>query len=234
MLPGTMQEDPAAIPPSPAGPVPPDAHTAPVPATLRARLQHWDRRLRQAIAERPVAAAVLATLAGAVLTQLGTVALRRTLAARAVPALQGSVASSTKPSPVSKFRWPAFGWRTVAALPDRRRRSGADDGGRSFFSRPPQACRVPRRHNPKGHSMLEQAQGTVNEIAGKVQGAFGRATNDTAHELEGQARETMGKAQQVYGEALDHVRETAVKNPLGTIAVAAGIGLVVGMLCSRR
>lgn len=82
--------------------------------------------------------------------------------------------------------------------------------------------------------MLEQAQGTVNEIAGKVQGAFGRATGDASTQLEGGAREALGKAQQVYGEALDQVRASAVKNPLGTIAIAAGVGLVVGLLCSRR
>lgn len=231
MLPGTMHEDFAALPPGTTGPVPSDAGPPPAPVALRVRLQQWDQRLRQAIAAQPIAAAVLATLAGALLTQLGSVALRRTLAARAVPALREATA---RPSLRFPLRLPTFGWRAVAALPDRLRQPGADDGGRSFFHRPLKACRVPRRHNPKGHSMLEQAQGTVNEIAGKVQGAFGRATNDTAHELEGQARETMGKAQQVYGEALDHVRESAVKNPLGTIAVAAGVGLLVGLLCSRR
>ena len=82
--------------------------------------------------------------------------------------------------------------------------------------------------------MFEQAQGAVNEIAGKVEGAFGRATNDTSVEVEGNAREAAGKVQQVYGEALDHVRASAVKNPLGTIGIAAGVGLVVGLLCARR
>lgn len=82
--------------------------------------------------------------------------------------------------------------------------------------------------------MFEQAQGTVNEIAGKVEGAFGRATNDTSVEVEGQAREAVGKVQQVYGEALDQVRASAVQNPLGTIGIAAGVGLVVGMLLARR
>ena len=47
--------------------------------------------------------------------------------------------------------------------------------------------------------MFEQAQGAVNEIAGKVEGAFGRATNDTSVELEVNAREAAVKVQQVYG-----------------------------------
>ncbi|MGC3986322.1 MAG: CsbD family protein [Pseudorhodoferax sp.] len=213
---GTMHEDPAPLPARPEDPA------ASAPATLRQRLQALDRRLRRAIAERPVLAGLLAATGAAVLTQTGAVVLRRALAAKAPPARPAGRA------------WPAFGWPAVAALPDRRRAPAVDDGTRSSALGRLLACRIPRRLHFKGHNMLEQAQGTVNEIAGKVQGAFGRATNDTATHLEGQARETLGKAQQVYGDALDQVRESAVKNPLGTIAVAAGVGLLVGLLCSRR
>lgn len=212
-----MHEDPATLPDRSEQPA------AAAPATLRQRLQAIDLRLRRAIAERPVLAAALAAAAAAVLTQTGTVVLRRALAAKAVPS-----------APSRRRAWPGFGWPAVAALPDRLRAPAAHDGGRSSAFGRLLARRTPRWPHFKGQNMLEQAQGTVNEIAGKVQGAFGRATDDTATHLEGQARETLGKAQQVYGEALDHVRESAVKNPLGTIAVAAGVGLVVGLLCSRR
>ena len=221
-----MHEDPAPLPARPEGPRPP---APPAPPTLQQRLRAVDRRLRRAIAERPVLAAVLAAAGAAVLTQAGAVLLRRTLAAKPPLPLPRRMAR-----PAARAPWTAFRWRTVAALPDRQDLPTADDGARSFFFRRLQAARTPRWPNFKGHNMLEQAQGTVNEIAGKVQGAFGRATDDTATHLEGQARETMGKAQQVYGDALDHVRESAVKNPLGTIAIAAGFGLVVGLLCSRR
>jgi uncharacterized protein YjbJ (UPF0337 family) len=214
-----MHEHPAPLPDRPAAPA------ARAPATLQQRLQAFDRRLRRAIAERPLLAATLAAAVAAVLTQTGAVALRRPLAPKAPPTRRAQRAP-----------WAVFGWRAVAALPDRRRAAIADDGARSFASGRLLARRTLRSRWPhfKGQNMLEQAQGTVNEIAGKVQGAFGRATDDTATHLEGQARETLGKAQQVYGEALDHVRESAVKNPLGTIALAAGVGLVVGLLCSRR
>lgn len=212
-----MHEHSAPLPDRPAAPA------ARAPATLQQRLQAFDRRLRRAIAERPVLAATLAAAVAAVLTQTGAVALRRPLAPKAPPTRRAQRAP-----------WAVFGWRAVAALPDRRRAAIADDGARSFAPGRLLARRTPRWPHFKGQNMLEQAQGTVNEIAGKVQGAFGRATDDTATHLEGQARETLGKAQQVYGEALDHVRESAVKNPLGTIALAAGVGLVVGLLCSRR
>ncbi|KQP22463.1 CsbD family protein [Pseudorhodoferax sp. Leaf267] len=82
--------------------------------------------------------------------------------------------------------------------------------------------------------MLEQAEGTVQNIAGRVQDAFGAATGDTDTQLEGKARQAAGKAQQVYGEVLDTVREQAVANPLGTVALVAGAGFVLGALWARR
>ena len=82
--------------------------------------------------------------------------------------------------------------------------------------------------------MLDQAEGTMQNIAGKVQDAYGAATGDTANQVEGKARQAAGKAQQAYGDVLDTVRETAVTNPLGTIATVAGVGFVLGALWARR
>jgi len=82
--------------------------------------------------------------------------------------------------------------------------------------------------------MLDQAEGTVKNIAGRVQEAFGEATGNAGTQLEGKARQVAGKAQQTYGEVLDTVRESAVANPMGTIAAAAGIGFLLGALWSRR
>ena len=81
--------------------------------------------------------------------------------------------------------------------------------------------------------MFEKAEGTVQNIAGKVQDAVGGATGDTSTQLEGKARQAAGKAQEVYGEALNQVRETAVTNPLATIGVVAGIGFILGALWAR-
>ena len=82
--------------------------------------------------------------------------------------------------------------------------------------------------------MLEQAEGTIMNMAGRVQEAFGEATGDSGTQLEGKARQAAGKAQQTYGEVLDTVRETAVTNPLGTIATVAGLGFILGALWARR
>lgn len=82
--------------------------------------------------------------------------------------------------------------------------------------------------------MLEQVEGTMENVAGKVQDAFGAATGDAQAQLEGKARQVAGKAQQTYGEVLDTVRESAVTHPIGTIAVATGVGFILGALWARR
>lgn len=82
--------------------------------------------------------------------------------------------------------------------------------------------------------MFEKAEGTMQNIAGRVQDAFGAATGDAGTQLEGKARQVAGRAQQGYGEVLDQVRESAVTNPLGTLAVVAGVSFFLGALWSRR
>ena len=81
--------------------------------------------------------------------------------------------------------------------------------------------------------MLEQAEGTVQKIAGRVQDAVGAVTGDADNQAEGKARQVAGSVQQTYGKALDQVREAAVTNPVATIAAVAGIGFVLGALWAR-
>lgn len=82
--------------------------------------------------------------------------------------------------------------------------------------------------------MFEKTEGTIQNIAGRVQDAYGAATGDTASQVEGKARQVAGKAQQSYGDMLNQVRESAVTHPLGTVALAAGAGFVLGALWARR
>lgn len=82
--------------------------------------------------------------------------------------------------------------------------------------------------------MFEKAEGTMQNIAGRMQDAFGAATGDTGTQLEGKARQAAGRAQQGYGEVLNQVRESAVTNPLGTLAVVAGVGFILGALWAKR
>ncbi|WP_295987380.1 CsbD family protein [uncultured Variovorax sp.] len=82
--------------------------------------------------------------------------------------------------------------------------------------------------------MFEKAEGTMQNIAGRVQDAFGAATGDASMQLEGKARQVAGRAQQGYGAVLDQVRESAVVNPVATLAVVASVSFVLGALWARR
>lgn len=82
--------------------------------------------------------------------------------------------------------------------------------------------------------MLEETEGTVQKIAGRIQDTVGAAMGDSSVQAEGKARQAAGTVQQTYGEALNQVRETAVANPLATIAAVAGIGFVLGALWARN
>ncbi len=82
--------------------------------------------------------------------------------------------------------------------------------------------------------MFEKAEGTMQNIAGRIQDAVGGATGDTSTQLEGKTRQLAGKAQQSYGDVLNQVRESALTNPIGTLAVAAGAGFIIGAIWARR
>jgi uncharacterized protein YjbJ (UPF0337 family) len=78
--------------------------------------------------------------------------------------------------------------------------------------------------------MFNKTEGAFQNIAGRVQEAFGAATGDTGTEYEGKARRFAGGAQYGYGQVVDRLRESAVKNPVGTVAIVAGVCFVVGAL----
>ncbi|MEH3087867.1 MAG: CsbD family protein [Xylophilus ampelinus] len=82
--------------------------------------------------------------------------------------------------------------------------------------------------------MFEKTEGTIQNIAGRVQDAFGAATGDTGSQLKGKARQVAGDAQSAYGDVLNQVRESAVANPLATVATVAGVAFVLGAIWSRR
>jgi uncharacterized protein YjbJ (UPF0337 family) len=82
--------------------------------------------------------------------------------------------------------------------------------------------------------MMDQAKGAVKDVVGKAQDAYGGATGDAATQLQGKIRQATGKLQESYGEAVDGLREQTAANPIATLAVAAGVGFVLGALWSRR
>jgi uncharacterized protein YjbJ (UPF0337 family) len=82
--------------------------------------------------------------------------------------------------------------------------------------------------------MFNKTEGAFQNIAGRVQEAFGAATGDTSTEYEGKARRAAGGAQYGYGRVVEELREAAVKNPVGTVAVVAGVFFLVGAIWASK
>jgi uncharacterized protein YjbJ (UPF0337 family) len=82
--------------------------------------------------------------------------------------------------------------------------------------------------------MANEFEGGLQEIAGRVQDTVGAATGDAGMQAKGKIRQVAGKVQAGYGITLDSVREHALSNPLATVAVAAGLGFLLGVYWSNR
>jgi uncharacterized protein YjbJ (UPF0337 family) len=79
-----------------------------------------------------------------------------------------------------------------------------------------------------------EVEGTVRNVAGKIEDAAGALTGDAEHQIKGKAREFVGAAQAKAGEALDEVREFAAEKPISTVLIAAGVAFALGVLFGRR
>lgn len=109
----------------------------------------------------------------------------------------------------------------------------------------------------------DRVAGAAKDVAGKVEGAFGRAANDATTEASGRAREAAGTVQNIYGQAKDAARDigdaagdyakdaldtgekiyrqgnqavaSAVKDqPLGALLVAGAVGFTLALLLNRQ
>lgn len=79
-----------------------------------------------------------------------------------------------------------------------------------------------------------EVEGTIRNVAGKIEDAAGALTGDAEHQLKGKVRQVAGTAQAKAGQVLDDVRELAADKPVGAVLIAAGVAFVLGMLFARR
>ncbi|MEL4013828.1 MULTISPECIES: CsbD family protein [Dryocola] len=82
--------------------------------------------------------------------------------------------------------------------------------------------------------MFEKAEDKLNEAAGKAQEVFGRETNRPDHAAAGAAKKYASQASYAVRDAADTVRDQVSSNPLGGLAVAGAIGVVIGFLLGRK
>lgn len=85
-----------------------------------------------------------------------------------------------------------------------------------------------------------RAEGMANTTAGKVQDAIGALRGDLRMQAEGKIRQVRGAAQQAYGKVSEQAVVTRsqadefIRNkPYEAVGIAAGIGLIVGLLIRR-
>ena len=88
--------------------------------------------------------------------------------------------------------------------------------------------------------MSDEFDGTVNKVAGKVQGAAGDVLGDAKTSIDGRIREAAGKIQENYGAAAEQVRgfseeltERIHETPLLAVLAAAGLGYLLGRITAR-
>ena len=79
-----------------------------------------------------------------------------------------------------------------------------------------------------------RAEGTLRDLGGKVQDAFGGLTGDTSTQARGKANQATGGAQKLYGQAADEVRELVSSQPIVALLGVLGTGIVLGFLLGRR
>ncbi|PIB92122.1 CsbD family protein [Caulobacter sp. FWC2] len=104
--------------------------------------------------------------------------------------------------------------------------------------------------------MDDQVMGVAKQGVGRVQDAFGGLTGDGATQAKGKLNEAVGSAQQAYGQLasgmrdvvgggletvrgeihdrLDTVESYVKGKPLPAVAIAATIGVVLGLLLRGR
>lgn len=85
-----------------------------------------------------------------------------------------------------------------------------------------------------------RAEGAVNTTTGKLQDAIGALKGDLKMQAEGKIRQVRGAAQQAYGKVSEQAVVTRSQadefirtRPYESVAIAAGVGLLLGLLIRR-
>ncbi|WP_075182073.1 CsbD family protein [Pantoea sp. 1.19] len=82
--------------------------------------------------------------------------------------------------------------------------------------------------------MFGKAEDKLKEASGKAQEVYGRVTDSPDEEAKGAARKYASQASYAVRDAADTVRDQVSSNPLGGVAVAAAVGVVLGYLLGRK
>lgn len=81
---------------------------------------------------------------------------------------------------------------------------------------------------------FNKAEDKVKEVAGAAQEKYGELTDDYEHQAKGAARKVSAQGSQCVHDAVEVVRDQVEDNPIKAISIAAGLGLLVGILIARK
>ncbi|MFK3706904.1 YqjD family protein [Klebsiella sp. NPDC088457] len=82
--------------------------------------------------------------------------------------------------------------------------------------------------------MTDKFEDKIDEVAGAAQQKYGELTDDYGHQAKGAARKLSAQGGQAVQDAAEVVREQVTDNPVKAVAVAAGFGLLIGLLIGRK
>lgn len=82
--------------------------------------------------------------------------------------------------------------------------------------------------------MSEKSEDQVREFAGEAQQKHGEMTGDGCHQAKGAAKKMAAQGSQAIQDATETVSEHVSNNPVMAVSIAAGFGLLIGVLLGRK
>ncbi len=82
--------------------------------------------------------------------------------------------------------------------------------------------------------MFDKIKDKAEEVVGKGQEEFGRATRDPGLQAEGVIRKNLSQASYAVNDAVDTVKRQTADNPVPALLIATGIGFLLGKLIGGR
>ena len=79
----------------------------------------------------------------------------------------------------------------------------------------------------------DQVIGAAQKAAGRVQDAAGALSGDPMTQVDGKLRQVRGQARGVYGDLTNGLSNLAGDRPATSLAIALGVGVVLGLLAAR-
>ncbi|TCW00061.1 CsbD family protein [Biostraticola tofi] len=82
--------------------------------------------------------------------------------------------------------------------------------------------------------MFDKAKDKAEELAGKGQEEFGRASGDRSTQVEGKLRKRAAQASYSVNDCIDTIKDKTASDPVPALLIAGGIGFLLAKIIGRR